>query len=122
MNLNSVETKLAVLGQLRQLRDQIIDILDSGEVGLIELINLQYISSDLVNNIAKEGLPFEEYQDLESLPDEVKAELLDGEQTIDDRKFEVNTFLGVSTLDLDNYQLQFEEDGTIKVYKFEERI
>jgi len=122
MSLSNVENKMAVIGQLRYLRDQIIGILDSEEVGLIELINLQYLASDLVNNIAKEGIPYEEYQDMESLPEDVKAELLDGEETPDDKKFEVNTFLGVSTLDLDNYQLQFEEDGTIKVYKFEERI
>lgn len=121
----SENMKDEIFKSLRELRDRIMDILDNESVSLIEAMNLQYSADYIVNELITETIPYEKYDSVNDLPEEVLLELdgaLEDFGTLEPEEISTIDTTFTQNIDLDNYRLELEEDGSIKVFKFEERI
>ena len=121
----SENMKDEIFKSLRELRDRIMDILDDESVSLIDAINLQYSADYIVNELITETLPYEKYDSVNDLPEEVLLELdgaLEDFGALEPEEISTIDTTFTQNIDLDNYRLELEEDKSIKVFKFEERI
>lgn len=121
----SENMKDEIFKSLRELRDRIMDILDDESVSLIDAINLQYSADYIVNELITETIPYEKYDSVNDLPEEVLLELdgaLEDFGALEPEEISTIDTTFTQNIDLDNYRLELEEDRSIKVFKFEERI
>jgi hypothetical protein len=121
----SENMKDEIFKSLRELRDRIMDILDDESVSLIDAINLQYSADYIVNELITETIPYEKYDSVNDLPEEVLLELdgaLEDFGALEPEEISTIDTTFTQNIDLDNYRLELEEDKSIKVFKFEERI
>lgn len=121
----SENMKDEIFKSLRELRDRIMDILDDESVSLIDAINLQYSADYIVNELITETIPYEKYDSVNDLPEEVLLELdgaLEDFGALEPEEISTIDTTFTQNIDLDNYRLELGEDGSIKVFKFEERI
>lgn len=121
----SEKMKDEIFKSLRDLRDRIMDILDNESVSLIEAINLQYSADYIVNELITETIPYEKYDSVNDLPEEVFQELygaLEDFGSLEPEEISTIDTTFTQNIDLDNYRLELGEDKSIKVFKFEERI
>lgn len=121
----SENMKDEIFKSLRELRDRIMDILDDESVSLIDAINLQYSADYIVNELITETIPYEKYDRVNDLPEEVLLELdgaLEDFGALEPEDISTIDTTFTQNIDLDNYRLELEEDKSIKVFKFEERI
>lgn len=121
----SENMKDEVFKSLRELRDRIMDILDDESVSLIDAINLQYSADYIVNELIIETIPYEKYDSVNDLPEEVLLELdgaLEDFGALEPEEISTIDTTFTQNIDLDNYRLELGEDKSIKVFKFEERI
>ena len=121
----SENMKDEIFKSLRELRDRIMDILDDESVSLIDAINLQYSADYIVNELITETIPYERYDSVNDLPEEILLELdgaLEDFGALEPGEISTIDTTFTQNIDLDNYRLELEEDGSIKVFKFEERI
>ena len=121
----SENMKDEIFKSLRELRDRIMDILDDESVSLIDAINLQYSADYIVNELITETIPYEKYDSVNDLPEEVLLELdgaLEDFGALEPEEISTIDTTFTQNIDLDNYRLELEEDKSIKVFKFEERV
>lgn len=121
----SENMKDEIFKSLRELRDRIMDILDDESVSLIDAINLQYSADYIVNELITETIPYEKYDSVNDLPEEVLLELdgaLEDFGALEPEDISTIDTTFTQNIDLDNYRLELEEDGSIKVFEFEKRI
>lgn len=121
----SENMKDEIFKSLRELRDRIMDILDDESVSLIDAINLQYSADYIVNELITETIPYEKYDSVNDLPKEVLLELdgaLEDFGALEPEEISTIDTTFTQNIDLDNYRLELEEDGSIKVFEFEKRI
>jgi hypothetical protein len=121
----SENMKDEIFKSLRELRDRIMDILDDESVSLIDAINLQYSADYIVNELITETILYEKYDSVNDLPEEVLLELdgaLEDFGALNPEDISTIDTTFTQNIDLDNYRLELEEDKSIKVFKFEERI
>lgn len=121
----SENMKDEIFKSLRELRDRIMDILDDESVSLIDAINLQYSADYIVNELITEAIPYEKYDSVNDLPEEVLLELdgaLEDFGALEPEEISTIDTTFTQNIDLDNYRLELEEDGSIKVFEFEKRI
>lgn len=121
----SENMKDEIFKSLRELRDRIMDILDDELVSLIDAINIQYSADYIVNELITETIPYEKYDSVNDLPEEVFKELygaLEDFGALEPEEISTIDTTFTQNIDLDNYRLELEEDKSIKVFKFEERI
>lgn len=121
----SENMKDEIFKSLRELRDRIMDILDDESVSLIDAINLQYSADYIVNELITETIPYEKYDSVNDLPEEVLLELdgaLEDFGALEPEEISTIDTTFTQNIDLDNYRLELEENKSIKVFKFEERI
>ena len=121
----SENMKDEIFKSLRELRDRIMDILDDESVSLIDAINLQYSADYIVNELITETIPYEKYDSVNDLPEEVLLELdgaLEDLGALEPEDISTIDTTFTQNIDLDNYRLELEEDKSIKVFKFEERV
>lgn len=121
----SENMKDEIFKSLRELRDRIMDILDDESVSLIDAINLQYSADYIVNELITETIPYEKYDSVNDLPEEVLLELdgaLEDFGALEPEEISTIDTTFTQNIDLDNYRLELGEDKSIKVFKFEERI
>lgn len=121
----SENMKDEIFKSLRELRDRIMDILDDESVSLIDAINLQYSADYIVNELITETIPYEKYDSVNDLPEEVLLELdgaLEDFGALEPEEISTIDTTFTQNIDLDNYRLELEEDGSIKVFEFEKRI
>ena len=121
----SENMKDEIFKSLRELRDRIMDILDDESVSLIDAINLQYSADYIVNELIIETIPYEKYDSVNDLPEEVLLELdgaLEDFGALEPEEISTIDTTFTQNIDLDNYRLELEEDKSIKVFKFEERV
>lgn len=121
----SENMKDEIFKSLRELRDRIMDILDDESVSLIDAINLQYSADYIVNELITETIPYEKYDSVNDLPEEVLLELygaLEDFGALEPEDISTIDTTFTQNIDLDNYRLELEEDKSIKVFKFEERV
>ena len=121
----SENMKDEIFKSLRELRDRIMDILDDESVSLIDAINLQYSADYIVNELITETIPYEKYDSVNDLPEEVLLELdgaLEDFGALEPEDISTIDTTFTQNIDLDNYRLELGEDKSIKVFKFEERI
>lgn len=121
----SENMKDEIFKSLRELRDRIMDILDDESVSLIDAINLQYSADYIVNELITETIPYEKFDSVNDLPEEVLLELdgaLEDFGALEPEEISTIDTTFTQNIDLDNYRLELGEDESIKVFKFEERI
>lgn len=121
----SENMKDEIFKSLRELRDRLMDILDDESVSLIDAINLQYSADYIVNELITETIPYEKYDSVNDLPEEVLLELdgaLEDFGALEPEDISTIDTTFTQNIDLDNYRLELEEDKSIKVFKFEERV
>ena len=121
----SENMKDEIFKALRELRDRIMDIIDDESVSLIDAINLQYSADYIVNELITETIPYEKYDSVNDLPEEVLLELdgaLEDFGALEPEDISTIDTTFTQNIDLDNYRLELEEDGSIKVFEFEKRI
>lgn len=121
----SENMKDEIFKSLRELRDRIMDILDDESVSLIDAINLQYSTDYIVNELITETIPYEKYDSVNDLPEEVLLELdgaLEDFGALEPEEISTIDTTFTQNIDLDNYRLELEENKSIKVFKFEDRI
>ena len=121
----SEKMKDEIFKSLRDLRDRIMDILDNESVSLIEAMNLQYSADYIVNELITETIPYEKYDSVNDLPEEVFQELygaLEDFGALEPEDISTIDTTFTQNIDLDNYRLELEENKSIKVFKFEERV
>ena len=121
----SENMKDEIFKSLRELRDRIMDILDDESVSLIDAINLQYSADYIVNELITETIPYEKYDSVNDLPEEVLLELdgaLEDFGALEPEEISTIDTTFTQNIDLDNYRLELGEDGSIKVFEFEKRI
>lgn len=121
----SENMKDEIFKSLRELRDRVMDILDDESVSLIDAINLQYSADYIVNELITETIPYEKYESVNDLPEEVLLELdgaLEDFGALEPEEISTIDTTFTQNIDLDNYRLELEEDGSIKVFEFEKRI
>lgn len=121
----SENMKDEIFKSLRELRDRIMDILDDESVSLIDAINLQYSADYIVNELITETIPYEKYDSVNDLPEEILLELdgaLEDFGALEPEEISTIDTTFTQNIDLDNYRLELEENKSIKVFKFEERV
>lgn len=121
----SEKMKDEIFKSLRELRDRIMDILDDESVSLIDAINLQYSADYIVNELITETIPYEKYDSVNDLPEEVLLELdgaLEDFGALEPEEISTIDTTFTQNIDLDNYRLELQDDKSIKVFKFEKRI
>lgn len=121
----SEKMKDEIFKSLRELRDQIMDILDNESLSLVEAVNIQYSADYIVNELITENIPYEKYDSVNDLPEEVLLELdgaLEDFGALEPEDISTIDTTFTQNIDLDNYRLELGEDKSIKVFKFEERI
>lgn len=121
----SENMKDEIFKSLRELRDRIMDILDDESVSLIDAINLQYSADYIVNELITETIPYEKYDSVNDLPEEVLLELygaLEDFGALEPEEISTIDTTFTQNIDLDNYRLELQDDKSIKVFEFEKRI